>query len=70
MGAVGGRIVAEVLIGLIWNHHTSYLYQAPTRTPPKETARADSHFEMSDLIRFADGTDFPYVPDAPKLYQP
>ena len=29
LGPVGGRIVAEVLIGLLWNDHHSYLFQRP-----------------------------------------
>ncbi len=67
LGPVGGRIVAEVLIGLIWNDHQSYLYQAPHWAPPKETARAGGKFEMSDLIRFVDGPS-PFV--APVVEKP
>ncbi|MDP9332383.1 MAG: heme peroxidase family protein [Actinomycetota bacterium] len=54
LGEVGGRIVAEVLIGLIWNDHQSYLYQDPEWRPQPPIARAAGVFEMSDLIRFTD----------------
>ncbi len=68
LGPVGGRIVAEVLIGLIWNDHMSYLYQAPHWSPPKETARENGKFEMSDLIRFVDGPAPFIVPPVEKPY--
>ncbi len=55
LGPVGGRIVAEVLVGLAWNDHHSYLYQDPLWHPQQPAARADGTFEMSDLIAFTDG---------------
>jgi len=54
LGPVGGRIVAEVLVGLALGDHHSYLYQDPLWRPRTEVARADGMFEMSDLIRFMD----------------
>jgi len=46
LGTVGGRIVAETIIGLIWGDGRSYLRQAPNWKP--ETLRS-----MGDLIHFA-----------------
>jgi hypothetical protein len=36
LGPVGGSIVAEVLVGLAYHDHTSYLYQDATWTPAAE----------------------------------
>jgi len=36
LGPVGGQIVAEVLVGILWHDHTSYLYQDSRWTPAKE----------------------------------
>ncbi len=56
LGPVGGRIVAEVMIGLIEGDRTSYLSQdsewqpfLPTRDP----ARTNEDFTMVDLLTFA-----------------
>jgi len=46
LGTVGGRIVAETLIGLIWGDGRSYLRQAPNWKP--DTIRT-----MGDLVQFA-----------------
>jgi hypothetical protein len=54
LGPVGGRIVAEVLVGLAMHDHHSFLYQDPLWRPRTDVARADGTFEMSDLIRFTD----------------
>lgn len=40
LGAVGGRIVGEVLVGVLWNDHTSYLYQDSRWTPASEKAKS------------------------------
>jgi hypothetical protein len=37
---VGGRIVGEVLVGVLWNDHTSYLYQDSRWTPASEKAKS------------------------------
>jgi hypothetical protein len=46
LGTVGGRIVAETLIGLLWGDGSSYLRQAPNWQP-------DSIRTMGDLMKFA-----------------
>ena len=66
LGPVGGRIVAEVFVGLAAADASSFLNQAPTWTPA--TAFPDGplvepvgdDFELSDIVRFAglDGDPF------------
>jgi hypothetical protein len=51
LGEVGGRIVAEVLLGLLDGDPLSFLSVEPNWTP--ELAD-DGEFKMADLIRFAD----------------
>jgi hypothetical protein len=51
LGKVGGRIVAEVLIGLIQSDPSSYLVQRPKWTPNLTSAR--SSFRMKDFLTFA-----------------
>ena len=46
LGTVGGRIVAETLIGLLWGDGSSYLRQAPHWKP-------DEIRTMGDLISVA-----------------
>jgi hypothetical protein len=46
LGTVGGRIVAETLIGLLWGDGHSYLRQAPNWRP-------DEFSDMGGLIKFA-----------------
>jgi hypothetical protein len=46
LGTIGGRIVAETLLGLLWGDGHSYLRQAPNWTPA--TIRS-----MGELIDFA-----------------
>ena len=46
LGQVGGRIVAETLIGLLWADGSSYLRQAPNWKPGKFTS-------LGKLIQFA-----------------
>jgi hypothetical protein len=58
LGEVGGRIVAEVLLGLLDGDPLSFLSVQPNWTP--ELAE-DGEFAMTDLIRFAD-------PDAAKVH--
>ncbi|HQV88312.1 MAG TPA: peroxidase, partial [Nitrosomonas sp.] len=52
LGPVGGRIVAEVFIGLLQGDPMSYLKQDPEWTPTLPSAVADT-FKMTDLLKFA-----------------
>jgi len=58
LGRVGGRIVAEVLAGLLDADPTSYVNQQPAWKPTLPRA-CDRDFTMADLIRFTlgDATD-------------
>jgi hypothetical protein len=51
LGPVGGRIVAEVIIGLMEGDRQSYLRQAPEWEP---TYGANGSFTTVDLLRAAD----------------
>ena len=51
LGPVGGRIVAEVLIGLIQSDPSSFLVQKPNWTPTLTGAGAS--FRMRDFLSFA-----------------
>jgi hypothetical protein len=51
LGKVGGRIVAEVLIGLIQSDPSSYLAQKPDWTPT--LTAVGSAFRMKDFLTFA-----------------
>ena len=48
---VGGRIVAEVLVGLIQSDPGSFLVQQPRWRPTLTSARAG--FRMTDFLTFA-----------------
>lgn len=61
LGDVGGRIVAEVFIGLLMGDHNSYLRQCPNWTPTFSTT---GDFKIVDLLRLADVVD-DAVPPAP-----
>ena len=50
LGPVGGRIVAEVMLGLLEGDHNSYLRQDPRWTP---VFGHDDEFTVADLLRFA-----------------
>lgn len=52
LGPVGGRIVAEVLIGLLDGDPLSFLGVQPNWTPTLPSAK-QHHFTLSDLINFA-----------------
>jgi hypothetical protein len=57
LGPVGGRIVAEVILGLIEGDRSSYLSQEPEWQPFLPTinpAHTNEGFSMVDLLRFAD----------------
>ena len=51
LGAVGGRIVAEVLIGLLLSDPSSYLLQRPSWTPTLTSA--GTNFRMTNFLTFA-----------------
>ena len=55
LGAVGGRIVAEVLIGLLQTDPGSYLVQQPGWTPtlPRRDGTRHGPFGMVDFLTFA-----------------
>jgi hypothetical protein len=57
LGPVGGRIVAEVLVGLLEADPHSYLRQWPTWKPGFDAPVDD--FTMLDLIRFTHGVGSP-----------
>jgi hypothetical protein len=54
LGLVGGRIVAEVLVGLAYYDEHSFLRQAPKWNPHPPVAREDGTFDMARLIEFTD----------------
>jgi hypothetical protein len=49
LGPVGARIVAETLIGLLWNDSNSYLRQAPNWSP----TLGGAPLSMGQLLKFA-----------------
>jgi hypothetical protein len=53
LGAVGGRIIAEVLLGLFQYDKQSYLHVQPSFTPTPPIAPQPGQFTMADLLRFA-----------------
>jgi hypothetical protein len=55
LGEVGGRIVAEVLIGLVAADSQSYLVQNPRWKPTvKDMSAEDARFELADVVRYVD----------------
>jgi hypothetical protein len=67
LGPVGGRIVAEVLIGLLSGDPLSYLSVDPTWTPTLPS-RVQGTFTLTDLINFAKPA--PDAPEGPPRYRP
>jgi hypothetical protein len=53
MGPVGGRIIAEVLVGLLQKDPNSYLYLQPNWKPTAPIAPTTGKFTMADLLKFA-----------------
>jgi hypothetical protein len=54
LGPVGGRIVAEVLVGLLQRDPNSYLYLDPAWKPAPPIASAETgKFTFADLLKFA-----------------
>ena len=60
LGEVGGRIVAEVLVGLLEGDPQSYVRQWPNWKPtlPTRSSKPEK-FDMADLVRFATGVKDP-----------
>jgi len=52
LGPVGGRIVAEVLIGLLANDPQGFLRQRPAWKPEGLRAVHAGDFTLGDLLRF------------------
>ena len=61
LGAVGGRIVAEVFIGLLQGDRNSYLRQHPRWEPVYGDSAG--HFTFADLLKRAGVADEPTLPD-------
>ncbi len=53
LGPVGGRIVAESLVGLLQRDPNSYLYLDPSWKPAPPLAPATGQFTFVDLLRYA-----------------
>jgi Animal haem peroxidase len=55
LGPVAGRIVAEVLVGLLQGDKTSYLHADPKSKPwtPELPSAQKGDFTMADLVRYA-----------------
>jgi len=53
MGPVGGRIVAEVLVGLLQKDLNSYLYLQPNWKPAPPITPVRGRFTMADLLKYA-----------------
>ena len=53
LGPVGGRIVAEVLVGLLQKDPNSYLYLNSSWKPAPPVAQVRGQFTMADLLKFA-----------------
>ena len=53
LGPVGGRIVAEVLVGLLQRDPNSYLYLDPAWKPAPPLATTTGQFTFVDLLQYA-----------------
>jgi hypothetical protein len=53
LGPVGGRLVAEVILGILDADKASYLHAKPGFTPKAPVAGAGGQFRMGDFIKFA-----------------
>ena len=53
LGQVGGRIVAEVLVGLLQRDPNSYLFLSPGWKPTPPLAPVAGQFTFADLLRYA-----------------
>jgi hypothetical protein len=57
LGPVGGRIVAEVILGILDADRGSYLHAKPDFVPVAPIATTTGQFGMGDLVRFAQNLD-------------
>jgi len=55
LGEIGGRIVAEVMLGVLDVDRESYFNVSPAFVPVPPIASAPGEFRMGDLVRFAQG---------------
>jgi hypothetical protein len=55
LGAAGGRLVTEVILGLLDRDRDSYLKARPAFRPLPAVAGADGSFGVGDLVAFAHG---------------
>jgi hypothetical protein len=53
LGQVGGRIVAEVFLGLLERDANSYLRRDPSFRPSPDIAGKNGQFGIVDLLKFA-----------------
>jgi hypothetical protein len=53
LGQVGGRIMAETLVGLLQRDPNSYLYLDPSWKPAPPIAQEPGKFAFADLLRYA-----------------
>jgi hypothetical protein len=53
LGAVGGRLVAEVILGILEADKASYLHAKPDFVPAPPIAATEGAFRMGNLIAFA-----------------
>jgi hypothetical protein len=53
LGSVGGRIMAETLVGLLQRDPNSYLYLDPSWKPTAPIAPTTGKFAFADLLRYA-----------------
>jgi Animal haem peroxidase len=54
LGPVGGRIIAEVFIGMLMADDQSYLVQHPKWQPEIQVHNPKQGFQLSDIVRFVD----------------
>lgn len=64
LGPVGGRIMAEILVGLLQRDPNSYLYLNAAWKPRTPIASATGQFGFADLLKFAKATGTPSLDSA------
>jgi hypothetical protein len=68
LGPLGGRIVAEVFVGILQGDRQSYLRQDPFWQPL--FGKKDGEFGIADLLRFAKVDKAPQLPPSPSPTPP